>query len=203
MSKAHKGLTAPHAVTVLNLTDGGFQAAKLSDSFAGVVSQMRALCPALGTDGVSEEDKGAMWDGIRRAYMERKESAPMTFRKEGEDTYVSDPNGGTALTVELAMAYSTYEFGKLAPNWKALVKKVRDGVGKYVSQRYARIEAEAKRQTTEGVERQRQGASFTRWFALEGTAIRKRYDAAVKRGEPGLPDPRMIEKIIAQIDAAK
>ncbi len=200
MATSRKGTTTPE---VVNVRDGGYQAARVLGKFVDICKGILFLFPSIVTDKVDAEAASELKEGILRAWKEAHAPKPQRFRREGDDTYIPDPEGGIELNADIALAYSTYEFGKLSPNWKAMVADIRSSASKYVSKRYSRIETECKRIVAEGEERQaRRKADFGQYVndVLEG--FNKRLASAAKRGEPDLPDPAKLAKAIAAFKAA-
>lgn len=204
MAKSNKGTVTPE-VTIRSARDGGYQAARVIGKLVDVVRGCMAWVKGFGTDKPDPEAVEELRAGILQAWLEAHAPAPVRYRKEGDDTYVVDPNGGVELTAEYAVGLSTHDYGKLPTNWKALVEKVRMDGKEYVSNRYKRMEREAKKILTEGSSDapRRAQSSFVKFLANEPTTIAKRYASAVKRGEPGLPDAATIAKLIKYMEGIK
>ena len=106
---------------------------------------------------VSDEVRAKLYAGYQRRYKELPKGSEQTYLVIGgnyvrvqptDEAYASTKGERIALTVDLVMAYSTYEIGQLAKargdSYKAIVVKMRDEVGTYCSNRLRDLQRKAK-----------------------------------------------------------
>lgn len=106
------------------------------------------------------------------------------------------------VNVDVAMRYSTYEFGKLAetasPQYKGIISKIRDDVSTYCSNKFKELTRQANSIINAGKSRKR-GATKTFDDALKATFddYYKRVRNAAKRGDPTANEKRFSEAKVA------
>lgn len=152
--------------------------------------------------------------GLQRGLLGRKTElyGDVHYIHEG-DVYTKTKDAKQAnfvMNVPVAMSYSKFEFGKLEPNLKAIVKPVRDDAKKYISNRLNPILALVEKLVTgeTGSRSRSSNKAFAEWITCKDGAvdtILKRLANALKNGDDTAPRSKveLIELLTKEINKTK
>jgi len=155
--------------TPVSITDGAYQQAKLHGTTKSIIASLMDMIPGLGfsDDAINDEVKVE----LRKGYATRwHEENPSTYyvavdgnwvKCESEEKMLSHKKADKfVLDVHTAFGYTQQAFGALKneePLKHSLIKETRDKFNKYVSNRVADLNREAKK-----LYRERNGIENTR-----------------------------------------
>jgi hypothetical protein len=155
--------------TPVSITDGAYQQAKLHGTTKSIIASLMDMIPGLGfsDDAITDEVKVE----LRKGYATRwHEENPSTYyvavdgnwvKCESEEKMLSHKKADKfVLDVHTAFGYTQQAFGALKneePLKHSLIKETRDKFNKYVSNRVADLNREAKK-----LYRERNGIENTR-----------------------------------------
>ena len=197
--------TAVSAVALFkSLSDVAYQQAKTGEAFESQAQYAMDKIP-----GFPEECPDEARAELNAGYRQRKaELMGTTVYAVIDGNYVlasevPDHKGEKIeVSVDTAMRYSTYEFGKLAetisPQYKGIISKVRDDVSTYCSNKYKELVRQATSIKNKGKSRTR-GATKTFDDAIKAVFddYGKRVRNASKRGDPTASEKRFSEAKVA------
>ena len=167
---------------IASVGDFAYKFCQYADRATDIVARARLNIPgfpdAMSDDVIAQFKAGA-------ALRKRELPEEIRYSKEGADRYVPDENGGFVMNYDIAMGYTSHEFGQLKaeyPNLHAMVKTIREAVTKYTSKRLANLKAMAKAQ--EPAAARGQADNFEEYLAKRQEESITRRNNAEKKGTP-------------------
>ena len=206
--------------TPVSITDGAYQQAKLHGTTKSIIASLMDMIPGLGfsDDAINDEVKVE----LRKGYATRwHEENPSTYyvavdgnwvKCESEEKMLSHKKADKfVLDVHTAFGYTQQAFGALKneePLKHSLIKETRDKFNKYVSNRVADLNREAKKLYRErnGIENTRSSVPlFYVWLTAPEkgilSQIRQRCINAKAKGDE-TADLAKLDKALASFKAS-
>ncbi len=206
--------------TPVSITDGAYQQAKLHGTTKSIIASLMDMIPGLGfsDDAITDEVKVE----LRKGYATRwHEENPSTYyvavdgnwvKCESEEKMLSHKKADKfILDVHTAFGYTQQAFGALKneePLKHSLIKETRDKFNKYVSNRVADLNREAKKLYRErnGIENTRSAVPlFYTWLTAPEkgilSQIRQRCINAKAKGDE-TADLAKLDKALASFKAS-
>jgi hypothetical protein len=206
--------------TPVSITDGAYQQAKLHGTTKSIIASLMDMIPGLGfsDDAINDEVKVE----LRKGYATRwHEENPSTYyvavdgnwvKCESEEKMLSHKKADKfILDVHTAFGYTQQAFGALKneePLKHSLIKETRDKFNKYVSNRVADLNREAKKLYRErnGIENTRSSVPlFYVWLTAPEkgilSQIRQRCINAKAKGDE-TADLAKLDKALASFKAS-
>jgi len=206
--------------TPVSITDGAYQQAKLHGTTKSIIASLMDMIPGLGfsDDAITDEVKVE----LRKGYATRwHEENPSTYyvavdgnwvKCESEEKMLSHKKADKfILDVHTAFGYTQQAFGALKneePLKHSLIKETRDKFNKYVSNRVADLNREAKKLYRErnGIENTRSSVPlFYVWLTAPEkgilSQIRQRCINAKAKGDE-TADLAKLDKALASFKAS-
>ena len=154
------GFVAPvvhSSIEILSIKDGAFKQAQANDTLVTFARYMIDTVKGFGTKGfkVSPETRAELNDGYRIKFASMENNQPVEYAVIGDkyipmntlsDQQKEKVKEKVLIGVDVAMAYSTHEFGKMKnekPDYHRVIGEWREKVSTYCSNRFKDLEKEA------------------------------------------------------------
>ena len=206
--------------TPVSITDGAYQQAKLHGTTKSIIASLMDMIPGLGfsDDAINEEVKVELRKGYATRWHEENPSSYYVavdgnwVKCESEEKMLSHKKADKfILDVHTAFGYTQQAFGALKneePLKHSLIKETRDKFNKYVSNRVADLNREAKKLYRErnGIENTRSAVPlFYTWLTAPEkgilSQIRQRCINAKAKGDE-TADLAKLDKALASFKAS-
>lgn len=203
MTKSKTKTTPANVDALINTTTTNlaYQYARTQDAGLGIAGILYARYP----QGMSDEARDEVKAGFLMQYSEL--CKPVTYLKDGADTYtkvdrpLEGDEVGMTMSIDLALGYTSHEFGKLKaeqPNYHAIVKESRDKANKYVSNKSRRLDRDLAEYAANGGSKPRRPNKD--WQEAIDSAV----ETLAKRAKDAKIDKSNFRaEVIAKIDAMK
>ena len=206
--------------TPVSITDGAYQQAKLHGTTKSIIASLMDMIPGLGfsDDAITDEVKVELRKGYATRWHEENPSSYYVavdgnwVKCESEEKMLSHKKADKfVLDVHTAFGYTQQAFGALKneePLKHSLIKETRDKFNKYVSNRVADLNREAKKLYRErnGIENTRSAVPlFYTWLTAPEkgilSQIRQRCINAKAKGDE-TADLAKLDKALASFKAS-
>ena len=204
MKRSTTTAVAVQDYTFKSLKDVAYQQAKTGEAFVSQAQYVMDKVPGFPAE-CSDEARAELNSGYRQR---KAELMGNTVYAVIDGNYVladqvPDHKGEQVeVNADIAMKYSTYEFGKLSetvsPQYKAIIGDIREKVSTYCSNKYKELVRQANSILNAGKTRNR-GATKTFDDALKAVFddYYKRVRNAAKRGDPTADEKRFSNAKVA------